>query len=1698
MSKARKFGAFGGVFTPSILTLVGVIMYLRLPWIIGQAGLLATLGIILVAHIISGTTGLSVASIATDKRVETGGTYYIISRSLGLPIGGTLGWALFAGLSLSVSLYVIGFAEVFLGYFGFDPTINNIRLLGSVVLLLITILTFISTSLTIKTQYIILTIMVLSVISVFLGKHEFTPTIPQLGVSSGSLPWITLFAIFFPAVVGFEAGVAMSGDLKDARKALPIGVITAILTALIVYVALTFFLSYTVDREMLVEDPKVLFKISLIPQLVIAGVLGATLSSALGSILGAPRILQAVAKDRIAPAFLGKGFGVSNEPRNALLFTFVIAQAGILIGELNVIARVVTIFFIITYGFINITYVVESWAGSDFRPTFKIPRIVSIIGAVACIILMIQLDILALAVASIILFSLFLYLKKKELTLNTGDTRSSIWLSLVKTGLRNLAKSEDKIRNWRPNIIVFSGGVHTRPYMVELASNLVGKLGIFTNFELVTQNKEIENKQGINPLMDSTAQIIFEKLGNNTEVLTRKHHCSNIYEGIGVISSVYGFSGFQPNTVLMGWPKKPKLNKSFEQLLESLLNQDYNLALLKYNKSKGFGNHSTIDVWWSDQRNSFLLALHFVRFITATTLWRNAKVRVLLINSSIKNRDISYSTISDILDSNRIKAQIKIIDNVERVSEADIYKAESFTTSLTLVQLPNNSNNWAAQTINYIESIIPSFGTTLFIMANSSFNPKITQLPLKDSLTYDINAMSQSKMSSFSAIKLPSEEPIKSTLSSLAINLEAISQTFVQNTLDNIGQEREIFIDELLEKLSATNEELSSNDNYSDRIIFAEYIQSLLDDFNANSLKAQIKQLELGVNEYLKDTILAIKKLPTSFQMEFSKEDYKKTKAKTFFQKSAKAIKLARFNILKKDVKVKVKLTSAASYFLYYKRIKAIKLFYEHYTIESLSFFAAVREIENYFFNPNEKLAVMDSLKEVQEVNRAFVKDYKDKIVAEIVSDFNNFVKFLYNPQANILSRDFRPYTNKSSLIRQEIDEFPSFYEKFMINHVNKTKLDFIYIALKEKLAISVMRTKSALQKKLDSSLLMFLNEFEQLVTESKEQNSVVSIKNTISMPSLDIYFSKLHNDIEDALDALEESLTIGSENFPDRINLETLEEMEEYVISPRKIADFYISNDLREMISRQSFELIEVVTESVITLRNLVKLVNFALGDSELGSDNEAEMTNEKRAALINSLLGSIHNEREKVLNSIAILNSQLSQGLHKSFEPLSASVILKTSANLLKRSLEAEHKSLISKIIEFKKRFTKSISNKFVSLLYHQSEGVLWASRLENDYNRKKLYSCDNVSGMLENSSPNKAILELLPFYYLNLFTGRSGVGEDFWIGMEEESNKGKQAISRFMYGTKGLLVIAGERRSGKSSLSKHLANAHFLGNNTFYIRAPRESNASLELFNKTLYETIIRDHGNGNYPYNYNSKESLESLLAQLNGKSIIVINDMELWWERRPGGSVVVERIIELMQQFGREILFVVNVNRHALKIINHLSNLNTWAIDVIMCRPFPAKDLKDFIIERHKAGGLKFVLNSKSEEKMTNWDYANLFNHIFNLSGGNPGYAINLWLGAIKNIAGNTIFMERPKGISDCFAKELNNEDAVYILQFVLHRRFSTEHLAQILQVDSQLARTKIRILYQKGILVEKYPGIYSLNPMLVPQLIKKLTEMELL
>lgn len=726
--KARKFGAFSGVFTPSILTILGVIMYLRLGWVMGVAGLWGAIIIILLAHVISLTTGLSISSIATDKKIEAGGIYYILSRSLGLPIGGSIGLTLFVGTALSISMYIVGFTENFLALPVITDFLNiqtvsvdNVRVIGTIVLIVLIVLALISTNIAIKTQFFILGAIFLSIISIAIGFFLSGPApdsvAPEVVPPFMDYSFEVVFAIFFPAVTGFTAGVALSGDLKDPKRDIPKGTMWSILTGLVVYISLGMGFYFFVDQQLLMSDYNFLLVIAWVPILVIAGVWGATLSSALGGILGGPRIIQAIAQDRIVPSILGKGQGVNNEPRNALIFTFLLAEIGILIGDLNVIARVVTMFYLTAYGFINLAFALEKWASSDFRPSFKISLWIGIIGFLACFFIMFELDITAMVAALVILTFIYIYISRKNLHLDVGDVWPSVAASLLRKILTAMHNKKLNERNWRANILLFSGGTVNRPHLIAFGKWLVGRHGLVSNFDLV------EHKSSKILYPKSEQNVEEETLAKVEGIFSRRQECNNIYEGIETISATYGFSGVEPNTVILGWGRKTAEPLRFARMLKYLSDLDMNIVLLDYNVDNGFGEYERIDIWWRGGSNNGNLILSLIKFIRISYEWRNATVRLLLVNPIDERQVLIEKQSREVLANMRMDAEIKVINNqFDKLSINNLIRKHSSDADLTFMGIPDVVEGQEEEFIRRTDELYKDLGTLVLVKASSFFS----------------------------------------------------------------------------------------------------------------------------------------------------------------------------------------------------------------------------------------------------------------------------------------------------------------------------------------------------------------------------------------------------------------------------------------------------------------------------------------------------------------------------------------------------------------------------------------------------------------------------------------------------------------------------------------------------------------------------------------------------------------------------------------------------------------------------------------------------------------------------------------------------------------------------------------------------------------------------------------------------------------
>ena len=353
-----NLGTFAGVFTPSILTILGIILFLRLGYVVGNAGLARALMILALANGISLLTTFSLSAVATNLKVKGGGDYYLISRTLGLEFGGAIGIVLFLAQSVSIGFYCIGFGEVFARSLSMQAGFFvQIIAAGAVVFLFV--FAWLGADWATRFQYVVMAILLAALLSFFIGGiSKWDPALlaQNWTAPEGGLSFWVIFAIFFPAVTGFTQGVSMSGDLKDAGQSLPRGTFTAVGVSIVVYFLAGVVFAATLPASTLMDEYDAMKRVSAVAFLISAGVIAATLSSAMASFLGAPRILQSLSSDRIFTFLLpfAKGHGPNGNPRRGILLSAGIAFATVGLGKLNLIAPVVSMFFLICFSIVEL------------------------------------------------------------------------------------------------------------------------------------------------------------------------------------------------------------------------------------------------------------------------------------------------------------------------------------------------------------------------------------------------------------------------------------------------------------------------------------------------------------------------------------------------------------------------------------------------------------------------------------------------------------------------------------------------------------------------------------------------------------------------------------------------------------------------------------------------------------------------------------------------------------------------------------------------------------------------------------------------------------------------------------------------------------------------------------------------------------------------------------------------------------------------------------------------------------------------------------------------------------------------------------------------------------------------------------------------------------------------------------------------
>lgn len=636
-SGPRKLGTLEGVFTPTVLTIVGVILYLRQGWVVGNAGLGGAIAIIVLAFGIVLATALSMSSVTTNIRMGAGGAYSIISKSLGLEIGGAIGIPLYLAQALAVTMYVFGFRGGWLSIFPDHPAL----VVDLVTFAVLVGIAMASAGLAFKIQYVIMALIVGSIVSVVTAAFQGSMTEPitwwgqfpgEPGTGFAGTTFWVVFAVFFPAATGIMAGANLSGDLEDPGRSIPRGTIAAIGVSLTIYLAMAYWLARSATVDELVSNYTIMVDLSAWGPAVLAGLLGATFSSALSSIVGAPRILQALAEHRILP---GSSRLVrttdGGQPRNAMVLTVVIVLAALMLRDLNAVAPLISMFFLITYLMLNVVVLVEQRLGLvSFRPVLRVPFLVPLVGAVGCIFAMFIVNPPFAVAAVVLVIGFYLFLVRRNLDAPYGDVRSGLFVALAEWAAKRTARLQGtEERAWKANLLVPIEDTRELRGTFRLIQDIAGPKGSLTLMGLNTSDE----KEAVFDRRVEQAADAFRDQGvfaNWTSLQTR-----NFVPGIITGLEALGGAFFQPNVMFLRLADDDDRARLELETAGATLDQGLGMAVFASHPKAGMGQRETLNLWlenpdWASGRTVEQVDLAVLMAYKLVTNW-NGRLNVFTV-----------------------------------------------------------------------------------------------------------------------------------------------------------------------------------------------------------------------------------------------------------------------------------------------------------------------------------------------------------------------------------------------------------------------------------------------------------------------------------------------------------------------------------------------------------------------------------------------------------------------------------------------------------------------------------------------------------------------------------------------------------------------------------------------------------------------------------------------------------------------------------------------------------------------------------------------------------------------------------------------------------------------------------------------------------------------------------------------------------
>ena len=722
------------VFMASVSAILGAIMFLRFGYAVGHVGLVGALAIIVLGHMVTVPTALALSEIATNRKVEGGGEYYIISRSFGLRIGSAIGVARYLAETVEFALYCIAFGEAFrvfapwLATHGivFDPRMVSLP----IAIALSAIMIVKGADLGMAVLYAVVGVVAAALVLFFLGK-------PVAGYNAGLTlsshvehadPFFVVFAVCFPAFTGMTQGVNISGDLKNPARSIPLGTMIGTVVGLVIFLGVVYKLNVSASPQDLASDELIMSKIAVWGPIIPIGLACATLSSAIGSILGSPRMLQALSRDRCFPlgrlnGWLAVGHGPADEPRNATVITGIIAVAVVSVGELDLVARLMSMFLLVSYGALcSISFLEHFAASPSYRPTFRSRWYISLLGAVMSFLMMFQTDPLFAVLALVTMIGLYWFSRFSPAG-HTGDL-AELFRGVAGQLIRQLnvrlqrsaGQERATAKNWRPSILCVSSRTFdqgTAP--LQLLGWVCERHGFGTYLHhhkaLLVRETYEESKRIDAQLLDLSRDV----RGVFVDTVVSPSYRTALAQTL----QVPGVSGLENNSVLFAFE-----NTDSQQAITAMVDEAVfasgalkNLMILRYGPRQ-FGKRKRIHIWlnWNDTENAPLMTL-LAYILVGHKQWREAEISVFAAFPAheVEQQRTQFEAM---MEAGRIQIRKQNV-RFHSVNDGATYHAlvESSSAEADLV-IMGLTLEALAERGSYLLTRYPSFGEMLFVIAS--------------------------------------------------------------------------------------------------------------------------------------------------------------------------------------------------------------------------------------------------------------------------------------------------------------------------------------------------------------------------------------------------------------------------------------------------------------------------------------------------------------------------------------------------------------------------------------------------------------------------------------------------------------------------------------------------------------------------------------------------------------------------------------------------------------------------------------------------------------------------------------------------------------------------------------------------------------------------------------------------------------------